>query len=124
MAGKRAATIAGYIRAAPPEGQPHLRRLDAILKAAAPKAKGVIKWGHPFYVDPRFLFAYSAHKSHVSFAPMAAAMDAFREELKPYDTTKNFLKIPYRDPLPEKLIRSIAKHCVKQVRERDSDSFW
>jgi uncharacterized protein YdhG (YjbR/CyaY superfamily) len=124
MAGKRPTTIAEYIRAAPPAGQPHLRRLDALLRAVAPKARGVIKWGNPFYVEPRFLFAYSAHKSHLSFAPMAAAMDAFRKELEPYDTTKNFLKVRYSDPLPEALIRRMARHCVQQVRQRDSDSFW
>jgi uncharacterized protein YdhG (YjbR/CyaY superfamily) len=43
---KRPTTIAGYIQAAPPEGQPHLRRLYAILKAAAPDAKEAIKWGN------------------------------------------------------------------------------
>jgi len=32
MASKRPTTIAEYIRAAPREGQPHLRRLCAILK--------------------------------------------------------------------------------------------
>ena len=39
MAGKRPTTIAEYIRAAPREGQPHLRRLYAILKRVAPEAE-------------------------------------------------------------------------------------
>jgi len=47
MASKRPKTIAEYIAAAPPEGQPHLRRLYAILKAAAPDAEEAIKWGNP-----------------------------------------------------------------------------
>ncbi len=72
---KRPTTIAAYIKAAPVEGQPHLRRLHAILKSVAPGAKEVIKWGHPFFVEPRFLFSFSAHKSHVSFAPMVAGLD-------------------------------------------------
>jgi uncharacterized protein YdhG (YjbR/CyaY superfamily) len=124
MAGKRPTTIAEYIRAAPRESQPHLRRLNALLKSAAPKAKGVIKWGNPFYIEPRFLFAFSAHKAHVSFAPMAEAMQAFREDLKPYSSTKNFLRIPYGDPLPERLIRNMALHCVKQLRDRKDNAFW
>ena len=61
MAGKRPTTIAEYIRAARGEGQPHLRRLYAILKSVAPQAEQVIKWGTPFFVEPRFLFAFSAH---------------------------------------------------------------
>ena len=75
MASKRPTTIAEYIRAAPREGQPHLRRLYAILKSVAPEAEEAIKWGTPFFVEPRFLFAFSAHKAHCNFAPTAAALE-------------------------------------------------
>jgi uncharacterized protein YdhG (YjbR/CyaY superfamily) len=124
MAGKRPTTIAEYIKAAPREGQPHLRKVYAILKSVAPKAEETIKWGTPFFVEPRFLFAFSAHKAHLSFAPMAAAMQAFPKELAKHDTTKNFLKIPYDEPVPEALIRKIARYCLKNVNKRESDSFW
>jgi uncharacterized protein YdhG (YjbR/CyaY superfamily) len=124
MATKRPTTIAAYIKAAPLEGQPHLHRLHAILKAAAPDAREMIKWGHPFFVEPRFLFSFSAHKSHVSFAPMVKGLEPFRKELEKHETTKNFLKIPYDKPLPEVLIRKIAKHCVRETRDRDTDAFW
>lgn len=120
----RASTIPEYIHAAPPEGQAHLRRLYAILKKAAPKAEEAIKWGNPFFVEPRFVFAFSAHKKHLSFAPMAKSLEAFREELKAHPSTKNFLKVPYDAPLPEDLIRRIAEHCVRTVAARKDDSFW
>src|SRR5688500_1146036 len=77
MAAKRPTTIAAYIRNAPREGQPHLRRLHAILKSVAPDAEETIKWGMPFFVEPKFLFSFSAHKAHVSFAPTAAALKHF-----------------------------------------------
>jgi len=121
---KRPKTIPEYIKAAPPERQPHLRKLYAILKSVAPKAQQAIKWNTPFFVEPRFLFAFSAHKAHISFAPMAKALDHFREELKGHDTTRNFLKVPYDEPLPEALIRKIAKYCVRNVSERGDDRFW
>jgi len=124
MAGKRPRTIAEYIRAAPREGQPHLRRLHALLKRVAPDAQEAIKWGTPFFVDPRFLFAFSAHKAHVNFAPMASGLDPFRRELTKHKTTKNFLQIPYNKPLPEALIRRIAERRLRDVRERDDDAFW
>jgi uncharacterized protein YdhG (YjbR/CyaY superfamily) len=124
MASKRPTTIAHYIQGAPRPGQPHLRRLYAILKSVAPDAKETVKWGMPFFVEPRFLFSFSAHKAHVSFAPMAASLEPFREELEEHDTTKNFLKIPYDKPLPEALIRKIAKHSLRTVHERDGDGFW
>jgi uncharacterized protein YdhG (YjbR/CyaY superfamily) len=124
MASKRPTTIAGYIQAAPREGQPHLRRLYAILRSVAPDAKEVIKWGNPFFVEPRFVFAFSAHKAHLSFVPTAAALKAFRKELQKHRTTKGTLAIPYDQPLPESLVRKIAEHSLRDVRKREDDSFW
>ena len=124
MASKRPTTIAAYIQAAPREGQPHLRRLYAILKSVAPKAEETIKWGTPFFVEPRFLFAFSAHKAHLNFTPMAAGLEPFRKELEKHKTTKGVLQIPYDTPLPEDLIRRIAESRVRDVRRRKDDAFW
>jgi uncharacterized protein YdhG (YjbR/CyaY superfamily) len=124
MANKRPTTIAEYIRAAPRAGQPHLRRLYQILKSVAPQAEETIKWGTPFFVEPRFLFAFSGHREHLSFAPMAAALEYFREELARHDTTKNFLRIRYDEPLPEVLLRKITRYCVRKLRARKDDAFW
>ena len=122
MAGKRPTTIVEYIRAAPLAGQPHLRRLYAILKAEAPKASEVIKWGNPFFVEPRFVFAFSAHKAHCNLAPTAEALEPFRGELKRFKTTKNFLQIPYNEPFPEELVRKIARFRIRNIG--DGDGFW
>jgi uncharacterized protein YdhG (YjbR/CyaY superfamily) len=124
MASKRPTTIAEYIRAAPRDGQPHLRRLYAILKSVAPEATEAIKWGTPFFVEPRFLFAFSAHKAHCNFAATPAALEAFRKELDKYRTTKNFLQIPYNESLPEDLIRKIAEYRLRELRKRSDESFW
>jgi uncharacterized protein YdhG (YjbR/CyaY superfamily) len=124
MARKRPTTIAEYIRSARPAGQPHLRRLYALLKSVAPKAEETIKWGNPFFVEPRFVFAFSACKAHCNFAPSAAALKAFQKELKNHPTTKNFLQLPYDKPLPEDLIRKIAKYRLRNLSEREDDGFW
>ena len=124
MTGHRPTTIAEYIQAAPPEARPHLNRLYTILKSIAPNAEEAIKWGNPFFVEPRFLFAFSAHKAHVSFAPMAAAMKKFSRELEKHETTKNMLKVPYSQPLPEELIRRMARFCLREVADRKGDAFW
>ena len=124
MARKRPTTISEYIRAAPREGQPHLRRLYAILKRVAPKATQTLKWGVPFFVEPRFLFAFSAHKTHLDFVPTSAGLKPFRKELEKHKTTKGMLQVPYDEPLPEALIRKIAKQRLRQVRERKDDAFW
>lgn len=127
---KRPASIAEYIDAAPREGQAHLRRLYAILKSVAPDAEEAIKWGTPFFVDPQFLFAFSAHKAHLNFAPSPAGLEPFREELKPYKTTQaGMLQIAYSERLPEELIRRIAERRRRDVIAQKGNpstaaSFW
>jgi uncharacterized protein YdhG (YjbR/CyaY superfamily) len=125
MPTERLTTIAEYIGAAPRDGQGHLRRLYAILKSVAPDADEVIKWGIPFFVEPRFLFAFSAYKAHLNFAPSAAGLRPFRKELEKHTTTKSgILQIPYDKPLPEDLVRKIAERRLRDVRVRGGGSFW
>lgn len=124
MARTRATTIAEYIAAAPPAGQPHLRQLYALLKRVAPKAEETIKWGNPFFIEPRFLFAFSAHKAHLNFVLMESGLLAFRKELEKHTTTKGTLQVRYDEPLPVALIRKIAMRRLKDVRERKDDGFW
>lgn len=124
MAARRPSTIAEYIAAAPAAGQPHLKRLYALLRKAAPQAQEAIKWGTPFFVEPRFVFAFSAHKAHLGFAPGAACLAHFSEELEAHRTTANLLQLRYDEPLPEALIRRMADFCVKAVAAREDDGFW
>ena len=121
---KRPTTIAEYIEAAPRAGQSQLRRLYALLKSVAPRATETIKWGTPFFIEPRFLFAFAAHKAHLSFTPTPAGLEPFRAELAQHETTNGLLKVRYDQPLPEDLIRRIAERRVRDVRERKDDSFW
>jgi len=98
--------------------------LYAILKSVAPDAEETIKWGTPFFVEPRYLFAFSAHKAHCNFAPTPGALEAFHKELEKHQTTKNYLQILYNQSLPEGLIRRIAEYRLRVVREREDDAFW
>lgn len=116
----RPQTISEYISFAPREAQQHLQKLYAVLKKAAPNATEAIKWGSPVFEEGRILFAFSAHKSHINFAPTPAALDAFRDELAKHKTGKGTLQIPYDKPVPVDLIRRIALFRVKDVRENDA----
>jgi uncharacterized protein YdhG (YjbR/CyaY superfamily) len=120
----RPATIAAYIEAAPPEGRAHLRRIHEILRAVAPDAEEAMKWNTPFFIEPRFLFAFSAHKAHLSFSPMESGLEPFRKELEAFKTTKGLVRFPYKEALPEDLIRRIAERRLRDVTARQDDSFW
>ncbi len=124
MPGSRPATIEEYIAAAPAAGRPHLRKLHALLKAVAPKAQEAIKWGMPFFIEPRFLFSFSAHKNHLDFAPSAELLARHADKFGEYKSTKHMFQVRYDQPLPEALIKRMAKERVKEVKARKDDSFW
>ena len=116
----RPRTIAEYISAAPKAAQKNLRGLRALLKKAAPKAAEVIKWGYPAFEERRILFAFGAFKSHTNFMPTPSAMKPFKKELAGYKTGMGSIQLPHDQPLPKTLIRRIAAHRVKEVREKDA----
>lgn len=124
MARKSPTTIAEYIEDAPAAGHSHLHRLYEILRSVAPDAEEAIKWNTPFFVEPRFVFAFSAHKAHLSFSPNQTTMKDFARDLEGHPTTKNYLKIPYKDAFPEDLVRRMAVHSLQMVKERKDESFW
>ena len=124
MASKDATPIDDYIAAAPADGQAHLRRLHELLKRAAPHADETIKWGTPFFVEPRFVFAFSAHKAHLNLAVTETVLQHFGDALAPYKTTKNLLQLPYKQPLPEALIAKLAEQRVREVGARADEGFW
>lgn len=125
MPKKRPTTIAEYINAASSAAKPHLKELYSLLKEVAPKAEEAIKWSQPFFIEPRFLFSFTANKSHAGFYASKDALDVYRDSLKDYEITNmGILKLPYDKPLPKAVIKKIAKAQLKRVKERSDDSFW
>jgi uncharacterized protein YdhG (YjbR/CyaY superfamily) len=120
MPGPKPKTIDEYIHAAPLEAQEKLMEIRAILKKAAPKATEAVKWGSPVLEEKRILFAFTAFKSHLNFMPTHRTLDHFKKELKEYKTGKDTIQFPYDKPLPKTLIRKIALHRAKDVRENDA----
>lgn len=110
-------TIDEYILRSPEAGRKMLSEIRVILKKAAPKATEAIKWGSPVIEEERILFSFSAYKSHINFMPTGPSMQPFLEELKDYKLGKDTIQFPYNKPLPKELIKKIAAHRVKDVRE-------
>jgi uncharacterized protein YdhG (YjbR/CyaY superfamily) len=52
--------------------------------------------------------------------PTHRTLDYFKKELKEYKTGKDTIQFPYDKPLPKTLIRKIALHRARDVRENDA----
>lgn len=120
MATSRPTTINQYISAQPKESQKNLKELREILKKVAPKAVEAIKWGYPVFEEKRILYSFAAHKSHINFMPTRSSLDPFREELTDYKTGKDTIQFSYGKQLPKTLIKKIATHRARDVRENDA----
>lgn len=113
-------TVDEYISAAPKAAQEKLQEIRSILKKVAPHATESLKWGSPVLEEKRILFAYSAFTSHLNFMPTRTTVDSFRKELADYTTGKDTIQFPYDRPLPKALIRKMAAHRARDVRENDA----
>ena len=98
-----------YIAAQNEKYQPRLREIREILRKALPDAEERISWSMPTYWKGRNIIHFAASKKHLGIYPGDEATDAFAEELSEYDVSKGTIRIPYDQPLPEELIRSIVQ---------------
>ncbi len=109
MAGRTKATsVDAYIASAPGEAQAMLKQLRKAIRAAAPRATEGISYGVPGYKhNGRPLIYFGAAKTHCSLYGVVG--EAFKEELRSYDTSKGTIRFPLGKPLPLALIKRIVK---------------
>lgn len=118
MTQKKPTTVEKYIAQFPETIQSHLLEMRCILQEVAPEAEETLKWGKPVFLLDTILFAYAAHKSHLSFVPTGPALSPYTEELYGYVVKKDSIQFSYEVPLPKELIQKIAKYRLQDVVER------
>ena len=118
MSPTKPTTVAEYIASAPEAARPKLSELRLLLRSVAPEATETLKWGQPVFEQGTILFAYAAHKAHMTFVPTGPALEPFAGELKGFKRAKDSFQLPYDRPLPTDLIRRIAAYRLEDVTER------
>ena len=106
---QKAATIDEYLAPLPPDKRAALQWLRRHIKAAAPGAEECISYGIPaFRLDGKLLVHFGAAAKHCAFYP-GAVVEAHREALKGYDTSKGTIRFQPDTPLPAALVRRLVK---------------
>ena len=88
-----------------------LKKIRAVIRSVVPsEATEVISYGIPTFKYKGGLFAYAAFKDHCSLFPLgSAAIKQFKDELKPYSTSKGTIRFPVDKPPPSTLIKKLVK---------------
>ncbi len=107
-------SIDEYIVAQDKKYQPRLKEIREVLRNALPDAEERISWSMPTYWKGRNIIHFAASKKHLGIYPGDEATAEFAEELSDFSVSKGTIRIPYDQPLPEDLIRSIAKWCFEK----------
>ena len=112
----RAATIDEYLAALPDDKRAALQRLRKTIRAAVPKAEECISYTMPaFRLDGRMLCWFGAASNHCAFYP-GAVVEAHKEELRGYATSKGTIRFQPDKPLPVALIRKLLKARIAAVQ--------
>jgi uncharacterized protein YdhG (YjbR/CyaY superfamily) len=118
MRAKQTTTIDEYIADCPENLQPHLEKLRAAIRKAAPGAEEAIKYGMPTFVQNGNLIHFAGWTNHVGLYPGSKPIEMFKDELAKYEISKGTVRFPLDKPIPLGLIGKITKYCVKRNAER------
>lgn len=109
-----------YIASQPKTVQSVLRRVRSIIRKAVPEADEVISYQIPAYkLGGRTVIYFAGWKEHYSLYPSGKRLvAAFKKDLAPYEVNdKGTIRFPLSEPVPVKLIESLAKFRAKEVAE-------
>ena len=118
MRAKQTTTIDEYIADCPENVQPHLEKVRAAIRKAAPDAEEAIKYGMPTFVQDGNLIHFAGWTSHIGLYPGSKPIEMFKDELAKYEISKGTVRLPLDKPIPYGLIGKITKYCVKRNSER------
>lgn len=111
MKNYQAENVDEFIKSAPPEAQPKLNELRALVKSTVPKVEESISWGIPFYKYHGLLAGFTSLKNHVDFGLVDYLSDDIRQQLdqKGYKTGKKTIQIQFDQKIPTTEITQILK---------------
>jgi uncharacterized protein YdhG (YjbR/CyaY superfamily) len=112
-------SIDNYIEVCPADIRKKLIELKDTIKKAAPMAEEKISYQMPAFFQKGVLVYFAAQKNHIGFYPTSSGIEAFREELSEYSTSKGVIRFPYGKPLPLELISEIVRFRVTENLDND-----
>jgi uncharacterized protein YdhG (YjbR/CyaY superfamily) len=113
-------TVDDYLHRLTDDKRRALEKIRRAVRAAAPKAQECISYQLPaFRLDGKLLVLFGAARDHCAFYPgSGTAVEAHREELRAYQTSKGTIRFPPHAPLPASLVRKLVKYRIAENAAR------
>lgn len=106
-----------YLATLPDGVRATLERVRTVLREALPGAVEVISYQMPAYkLQGVPVLYFAAWKEHFSIYPAGSSLDEeLRAELAGYEQSKGAIRFPLSEPVPDDLLRRIAKVRAKEA---------
>ncbi|MCH4201458.1 MAG: DUF1801 domain-containing protein [Bacilli bacterium] len=101
-----------YINSLSDDHKNKLNNLRQRILSIDPRIKEGISYNMPSFILKRVLLSFYIFKNHIGLYPHAAAIEYFKDDLKPYRTSKGAIQIPLADSLPMEVIEKIVKYNI------------
>jgi uncharacterized protein YdhG (YjbR/CyaY superfamily) len=112
-------TVNEYLAGVPEPARSILNKIRAAIRSAAPpEATETISYGIPAFKYKGVVAWYAAFSNHCSLFPTASVVEAFKDELKGFTTSKGTIHFPTDKPLPAALVKKMVKLRVAQIESR------
>jgi uncharacterized protein YdhG (YjbR/CyaY superfamily) len=104
-----------YLVGVPEPARTTLKKIRAAIRSAVPpETIETISYGMPAFKHNRVLVWFAAFSHHCSFFPTASVIEALKDELKGFHTSKGTIQFPTDKPLPATLVKKMVKLRVTQ----------
>jgi uncharacterized protein YdhG (YjbR/CyaY superfamily) len=104
-----------YLAGVPEPARSALNKIRAAIRSAVPpEATETISYRMPAFKHKRVLVWFAAFSNHCSLFPTASVIEAFKDELKGFTTSKGTIHFPTDKPVPTALIKKLVKARVAQ----------
>lgn len=111
-------TVDEYIACFPMGIQTILQQLRQTIRKVVPQAQECISYQLPTYKCQGVVAHFGAHSNHIALYPTPTAIEAFREELSSYQTSKGTIKFALNRPIPYDLIARIVEYKLNENRAK------
>ena len=107
-----------YLAAVPEPARSMMNEIRAAIRSAVPEATETISYRIPAFKHYGVLVWFAAFSNHCSLFPTASVVEAFKNDLKGFSTSKGTIHFPTDRQLPVALVKKLVKARVAQIESK------